>query len=187
MPRTNNKISRKKAIETYLEGENPLAIISETIEEHTWTVGFNVEDASFYKERKSNPYDTCKNPRCKMCKKIKEQTERIPAYSLGKTLAKPFEELSLGHFGKLAAADVSKADMPKLLKVSMKEINAHIEKLVEAMGLDNAINLLKDYEISDSIVQKLLGIGAYDMRLHRQRMLGARKERIAESKKGEWS
>ncbi|WQZ01531.1 glycosyltransferase [Enterococcus phage EF_KTM] len=46
MPRTHNKISRKKAIETYLEGENPLAIISETIEEHTWTVGFNVEDAS---------------------------------------------------------------------------------------------------------------------------------------------
>lgn len=187
MPRTNNKISRKKALEVYLEGSNPLAAISELIEEHTWTVGFDMESATFYKERTSNPYDTCKNHRCKLCKKIREHAERIPAYSLGKTLAKPFEELSLGHFGKLAAADVSKADMPKLLNVTMKEINAHIEKLVEAMGIDDAINLLKDYELSDSIVQKLLGIGAYDMRLHRQRMLGARKERIAESKKGEWS
>ena len=187
MPRTNIKISRKKALETYLEGSNPLAAISELIEEHTWTVGFDMESATFYKERKSNPYDTCKNPRCKLCKQIREHAERIPAYSLGKTLAKPFEELTLGHFGKLAANDVAKVDMPKLLKVTMKDVNKHIDMQVEKIGLDNSINLLKDYELSEQVIQQLLGIGVYDMRQFKKRMYEGKKQRIAEAKKGEWA
>lgn len=187
MPRTANTISRKKAIETFLEGNNPLTRISEYIEEHTWEVGWDAQAEEFYKYRTANPYDTCTNKRCHLCKAIQAESERIPAYSLGKTLVKPFEELSLGHFGKLASADVTKAQLPKLLNVTMKEINKHIEKLVKDMGLDDSISLLKDYEISDEVIQQLLGIGVYDMRKYKQRMVEGRKARAKDSRKGEWA